>query len=60
MSFDRRLFDKELRKAIGLMSNNESLQLKAWCVNQFGEEFKHVISLAFAQRTYSLETELAG
>lgn len=60
MSFDRILFEKELRKAIGLMSDDERLQLKAWCITQFGEDFRSIISLAFSQSFYQLETQLTN
>lgn len=60
MSFDRILFEKELRKAIALMDPEECLQLKIWCINQFSEEFKRIISQAFAQSVCQVETELVN
>jgi len=58
MSFDRILFEKELRKAIGLLSAIEALELRVWCEVQFGKDFQGIIALAFADHSYQCETEL--
>ncbi|HAS46548.1 MAG TPA: hypothetical protein DCS93_39060 [Microscillaceae bacterium] len=58
MSFDRVLFEKELRKAIGLLSAIEVLELRVWCEAQFGEDFQGIIALTFADQHYQCETEL--
>lgn len=58
MSFDRSLFEKELRKAIGLLSAIEVLELRVWCETQFGQEFQGIIALTFANQSYQCETEL--
>ena len=58
MSFDRTLFEKELNKAIVLLSDIEIKALRTWCKDQFGEEFQGIISLAFADKGFQYETEL--
>lgn len=35
VSFDARLFEKELRKAIKLLIAEEILELKSWCYSTF-------------------------
>lgn len=37
VSFDSRLFEKELRKAIKLLIAEELLELKRWCYANFGK-----------------------
>lgn len=60
MSFDQILFEKELRKAIGLMTDEERLDLKAWCIIQFGEKFQDTISLVFNKDQQQLDVQLVG
>ncbi|WP_299461748.1 hypothetical protein [uncultured Microscilla sp.] len=60
MSFDQILFEKELRKAIGLMTSEECLELKAWCITQFGDKFQDTISLVFAKDEQQLNTQLVN
>ena len=36
VSFDARLFEKELRKAIKMLIADEILELKSWCYANFG------------------------
>ena len=36
VSFDARLFEKELRKAIKMLINDEVQELRSWCYANFG------------------------
>lgn len=51
VSFDRKLFEKELIKAIKRLVGEELVDLKQWCYDQFGHVYpgvlnKHLASLA--------------
>lgn len=47
VSFDRRLFEKELRKAIKSLVDKELEELKKWCHEQFGQVYGPVIDRQF-------------
>lgn len=47
VSFDRLLFRKELTKAIRWVKGEELIQLKNWCLDQFGERYRELILLSF-------------
>lgn len=47
VSFDRLLFEKELKKAIKWIRKDEILVLKAWCVATFGHQYQDVIAGVF-------------
>ena len=47
VSFDRKLFEKELRKAIKWVRSEERSKLKMWCVATFGVLYGDVISTVF-------------
>ncbi len=49
VSFDKMLFEKELRKAFKLLVADELLQLKQWCYNQFSGKYLLVLNSAFAK-----------
>jgi hypothetical protein len=42
VSFDKNLFKKELKKSTRLVSKNEQMVLKIWCLTTFGN-YKDVI-----------------
>jgi len=48
VSFDRKLFEKELRKAIAMLVPEEIKVLKAWCYEQFGKMYAAVLRKCFA------------
>ncbi len=50
VSFDRWLFEKELRKAIKSLIPNEVLKLKEWCIEQYGHIYSSIINKCFATR----------
>lgn len=43
VSFDRRLFRKELIKARRWVNSHDDIVLKAWCLATFGHMYKDVI-----------------
>jgi hypothetical protein len=47
VSFDPRLFQKELMKAIQWVGQKDQLLLKAWCLATFGNEYKEIIIEVF-------------
>jgi lactate dehydrogenase-like 2-hydroxyacid dehydrogenase len=49
VSFDAKLFEKELKKAIKTLAADEIKALKAWCVVQFGKMYKQVIEKCFSR-----------
>jgi hypothetical protein len=42
VSFDRRLFEKELKKAIRYLIEPELRELELWCMERFGLRYKLV------------------
>lgn len=47
VSFDRKLFKKELSKAIKWVTKDEVNQLKNWCLAKFGHIYGDIISDTF-------------
>lgn len=47
VSFDRKLFKKELVKSFKWLSRDEILALKVWCIAQFGSQYADIIVEAF-------------
>jgi hypothetical protein len=47
VSFDGSLFEKELRKAILVLIPNEVLELKQWCIENFGHLYSTIIKRCF-------------
>lgn len=43
VSFDRKLFRKELRKSISWIKPSEKSVLKAWCLVTFGHVYQDII-----------------
>lgn len=50
VSFDRRLFKKELSKAIRVLRADERMALKVWCLATFAN-YQDVIADCFSQVT---------
>jgi len=48
VSFDKRLFEKELVKAMALLVENELPKLKDWCYQTFSSRHPDVLSKHFA------------
>jgi hypothetical protein len=49
VSFDRSLFEKELKKAIVMLIPIEVLELKQWCVENFGHIYSLIINRCFVR-----------
>jgi hypothetical protein len=49
VSFSKKLFKKELMKAICWLDQKERLMLKAWCLSTFGTHYKDTIIEVFRQ-----------
>ncbi|MCH6202154.1 hypothetical protein MMU07_21430 [Aquiflexum sp. LQ15W] len=47
VSFDRRLFEKELRKALNLLMPTEILEFKDWCYRKFSGKYEPVLDKYF-------------
>lgn len=47
VSFDRLLFEKELRKALKWIRKEEVLVLKSWCLATFGATYSDLILQVF-------------
>jgi len=49
VSFDKMLFEKELRKALRMLVPTELVELKSWCYQQFAKVYQLVLNRVFAQ-----------
>jgi hypothetical protein len=49
VSFDKSLFEKELRKAIKSLVEHEVQQLKRWCYDKFGHMYHSILNHCFTQ-----------
>lgn len=47
VSFDKKLFERELRKAIKSLVKDELNELKKWCYAQFGKVYGPIIDRQF-------------
>lgn len=48
VSFDARLFEKELRKAIKALIAEELMELKSWCYSNYGLQYEAILNRCFA------------
>lgn len=48
VSFDAKLFEKELKKAIRMLVPEEVTTLKTWCYEQFGSVYRRILRRCFA------------
>lgn len=49
VSFDTKLFEKELKKALKTLSMSEIKTLKEWCYQEFGNLYRRILNRAFAR-----------
>ena len=47
VSFDARLFEKELRKAIKMLVADEIKELREWCYMTFGQQHPAILNRCF-------------
>lgn len=50
VSFCEALFEKELRKNVYQLSDEEKLELQAWCSHHFGAKYGPIIDRCFYAR----------
>jgi hypothetical protein len=50
VSFDAKLFEKELLKAIKSLVAEEIMELQTWCYNNFGEQHGLILNRCFVIR----------
>ena len=48
VSFDKRLFEKELKKAIKALVDQEVNLLREWCYQNFGQQYRPILNECFA------------
>jgi len=51
VSFSKKLFEKELRKALQLLKPAELLEFKTWCYQQFARLYRRVLKRVFIQHS---------
>jgi hypothetical protein len=54
VSFDKKLFEKELRKAIASLLKEEIQMLKSWCYEKFGQVYGIILKTCFTQPGYDI------
>ena len=47
VSFDARLFEKELKKAIEILMGTDIQELKQWCYTRFGKQHEDILNRCF-------------
>lgn len=50
VSFDLRLFEKELRKAIRMLIDDEINELRRWCYTTFNSQFNAIMNNCFEKQ----------
>ena len=48
VSFDAKLFEKELRKALTQLTGGDIRRLRRWCFAQFGRTYRVILRRCFA------------
>lgn len=48
VSFNRELFEKEIRKSMRMLSHNELEELRAWAFAKYGNRYSDVLRRTFA------------
>lgn len=54
VSFDKTLFEKELKKGMNLLLPEEVKELKSWCYAQFGSIYRTVLNKIFKKQQPAL------
>jgi hypothetical protein len=49
VSFDGKLFEKELRKALKLLTKEELVPLKNWCYETFASVYQLILNKVFSK-----------
>jgi hypothetical protein len=48
VSFDAHLFEKELKKCMNELLNDDLEELKRWCYENFGNQYSSILKQCFA------------
>lgn len=51
VSFSKKLFEKELRKALQVLKPAELIEFKTWCYQQFARLYRRVLKRVFIQHS---------
>ena len=54
VSFDQKLFEKELRKSFTVLVKEELVELKKWCYAQFASVHEKVLNQVFAKAEFAI------
>ncbi len=54
VSFERSLFEKELKKGIKALSFAEIRELKKWCYEKFGSIYRGILNRTFRKTTLTI------
>ncbi|RYU96844.1 MULTISPECIES: hypothetical protein [Emticicia] len=54
VSFESSLFEKELKKALKLLSFREVRELKKWCYEKFGSIYRGILNKTFRRTQLSV------
>ena len=54
VSFDRLLFEKELRKSFAVLVKEELIELKSWCYVQFATVHANILNQVFLKPEFSI------
>lgn len=57
VSFDKELFEKELKKGISYLVPEEVIELKSWCYSRFGSMYKSVLNKIFRRKSSQISVE---
>ncbi len=52
VSFDVRLFEKELRKAFKFLAKQDLVLLRAWCYEKFSDMYRPIIKRVFGKAAF--------
>lgn len=47
VSFDKKLFEKELKKGLSMLIPDEVVELKKWCYAKFGKVYQSILNKIF-------------
>jgi hypothetical protein len=54
VSFDKVLFEKELRKGLQVLVPEEAKQLRNWCYDQFSDRYQNILNHHFSRQQLAL------
>lgn len=57
VSFDKELFEKELKKGISYLVADEVVELKNWCYSRFGSMYRSVLNKIFRRKSSQISVQ---